>query len=374
MMSSLSDKRLDRLHTQFVDAAERFPTFHFAAVCEIVNPDWPQVAVNKDWRLGLSPDVWRNILRKPARQQFAPDDDTVWLRIDGRLWEGGYFDDGKPWDDVLEQLHHVQEARNVFERLADQAAGNFTLPLNNPDGEFPLETKPAHRWLECVCAMPFVEVEFRQSDTHRLVRNVLGDIFTASARAVEILDKEQSAPRQPAVAKAAGFVSDKREPTSKRETCGAELGVMGGTVTAQQKRFRVALSFPGERRAFVEQVAGCLAESLGRERVLYDKYYEAEFARIDLNTHLQQLYHEQSELIAVFLCAEYERKEWCGLEWRAILDLIKRRQASTVMSLRFDDTEIPGLFSTDGYVSIGDRTPEDIANLILQRLRSGGTL
>jgi hypothetical protein len=32
------------------------------------------------------------------------------------------------------------------------------------------------------------------------------------------------------------------------------------------------------------------------------------------------------------------------------------------------NTEIPGLFSTDGYVSIGHRTPDDIANLILERL------
>ncbi len=150
---------------------------------------------------------------------------------------------------------------------------------------------------------------------------------------------------------------------------GAESGGVGATITARQKRFRVALSFPGERREFVEQVATRLAASVGRERVLYDKYYEAEFARIDLDTYLQQLYHEQSELIAVFLCADYERKEWCGLEWRAIRDLIKRRQASTVMPFRFDNTEIPGLFSTDGYVSIDDRTPEDIADRILERLR-----
>ena len=143
---------------------------------------------------------------------------------------------------------------------------------------------------------------------------------------------------------------------------------MGATNAAPKKRFRVALSFPGERRAFVEQVASHLADSVGRERVLYDKYHEAEFIRIDLDTHLQKLYHEQSELIAVFLCAEYEQKEWCGLEWRAIRDLIKRRQASIVMPFRFDNTEIPGLFSTDGYVSIGDRTPHDIAKLILERL------
>ncbi len=133
------------------------------------------------------------------------------------------------------------------------------------------------------------------------------------------------------------------------------------------QRFKIALSFPSEHRGFVEQVAARLADQVGRDRVLYDKYYEAEFARPDLDTYLQRLYHDESELIAVFLCADYERKDWCGLEWRAIRDLIKKRQASTVMPLRFDDTAIPGLFSTDGYVWIGGRSPQEIADLILQR-------
>src|SRR6202035_3410864 len=136
------------------------------------------------------------------------------------------------------------------------------------------------------------------------------------------------------------------------------------------KRFRVALSFPGEYRAFVEEVASYLARDLGRDCVLYDQFYEAEFARPDLDTYLQSLYHEESDLIAVFLCAEYDHKEWCGLEWRAVRDLIKRRQASTVMPLRFDETEIASLFSIDGYVWIGDRDPEAVARLILERLSS----
>lgn len=135
------------------------------------------------------------------------------------------------------------------------------------------------------------------------------------------------------------------------------------------KRFRVALSFPGEHRDFVERVAGRLAEILGRERVLYDRYYEAELARPDLDLYLQRLYHDQSELIAVFLCAEYARKEWCGLEWGAVRDLIKQRQTAAIMPFRFDTTEIPGLFSTHGYVWIGDRTPKEMAELILERLQ-----
>jgi hypothetical protein len=139
------------------------------------------------------------------------------------------------------------------------------------------------------------------------------------------------------------------------------------------KRFRIALSFPGERRAYVAEVAGHLGDALGRERILYDAWYEAEFARPDLDTHLQGLYHDQSDLVCVFLCADYERKDWCGLEWRAVKDLIKRRQGGSVMPLRFDLTEIPGLFSTDGYIWLGDgRDPAEVAGLILQRWRLNG--
>jgi len=149
---------------------------------------------------------------------------------------------------------------------------------------------------------------------------------------------------------------------------GAVGEARGGPASA--KRFRVALSFPGEKREFVQVVADHLADKIGRERVLYDKYHEAEFARPNLDTHLQGLYHDQSELIAVFLCADYERKEWPGLEWRAIRDLIKRRESSAIMLFRFDSTEIPGLFSIDGYIDVAERSADDVAALILKRLES----
>ena len=148
-------------------------------------------------------------------------------------------------------------------------------------------------------------------------------------------------------------------------------------VAAQSKRFRVALSFPGERRDFVAEVADRLSAAIGRDRVFYDRYYEAELARPNLDTYLQGIYHDESDLIVVFLCAEYERKEWCGLEWRAVRDLLKRKQESAIMPFRFDDTHIPGLFSIDGYVEIRERTPGEVADLILGRLdineRQGGS-
>ncbi len=136
-----------------------------------------------------------------------------------------------------------------------------------------------------------------------------------------------------------------------------------------KRRFRVALSFPGERREFVSRVADCLEDHLSRDAILYDHFYEAEFARPNLDTYLQALYHDDSDLICVFLCRDYEKKEWCGLEWRAIRDIIKGRREQDIMPFRFDMTEIPGLFSIDGYVWIGNRAPEDVAETILERLR-----
>ncbi|WMJ08101.1 TIR domain-containing protein [Nitrosomonas sp. sh817] len=134
------------------------------------------------------------------------------------------------------------------------------------------------------------------------------------------------------------------------------------------KRFLVALSFPGEHRNYVHQVANALAEKLGQDKVFYDQWYTAELAQPDMDVLLQSFYHDHSELIVPFLCADYERKEWCGLEWRAIRDLIKRRQSKDIMPMRFDNTEIPGIFSIDGYVDLNGLAPQRTAELILERL------
>lgn len=131
------------------------------------------------------------------------------------------------------------------------------------------------------------------------------------------------------------------------------------------RRFAAALSFPGERREYVSQIAAILRP---RTSVFYDAFYEAELARPDLDIYLQDIYHNQADLLVVFLCEDYERKEWCGLEWRAIRDLIKKRQHQRIMFMRFDDAEVPGVFTTDGYVDLRKRTAAEAADLICQRL------
>lgn len=136
------------------------------------------------------------------------------------------------------------------------------------------------------------------------------------------------------------------------------------------RRFKVALSFPGEKRAYVSKVAEGLSKRLGQDSVFYDEYYKADLARPNLDTLLQKIYHENSDLIVVFVCKEYEEKEWCGLEWRAIRDLIKKRLDKKIMFMRFDDYEVPGIFSLDGHIELRGLSPNEAVDLICQRLEN----
>jgi hypothetical protein len=137
------------------------------------------------------------------------------------------------------------------------------------------------------------------------------------------------------------------------------------------KRFRVALSFPGEHRSRVEKIAEALALRLGREKVLYDRWYAAEFARPNLDVYLPQLYHDESDLIVIFVSERYNEKEWCGLEGRAWRDVLKHKENERLMFLRLDDADVPGICSIDGHLDIRNMADGDVAAAILHRL--GGT-
>jgi hypothetical protein len=136
------------------------------------------------------------------------------------------------------------------------------------------------------------------------------------------------------------------------------------------KDFRVALSFAGEQRSLVSAVAERLAAAFGREQVFYDRYYEAELARPDLDIYLEEIYRNRSELVVVFIGADYNRKEWPGLEWRAVRDLIKSRASDQIMLIRVGDGDPVGLFGVDGWLDARGLTSDMVADQILDRCRS----
>ena len=133
--------------------------------------------------------------------------------------------------------------------------------------------------------------------------------------------------------------------------------------------FDVALSFPGENRPYAWAVAERLSLLLGRQRVFYDEYYKAQLARPNLDTLLQDIYRNRSRLVVAFLCAAYQAKDWCGIEFKAIRDILKQRNDAKVMYVRHDAGHVAGVFSTDGYIDARTHSPIQVADMILERVR-----
>ena len=133
-------------------------------------------------------------------------------------------------------------------------------------------------------------------------------------------------------------------------------------------RFKVAVSFPGEKRRYVSKVVDSLRAALSKDSVFYDYDYQAQLARPNMDTLLQRIYRDQSELVVVFLCAAYADKEWCGLEWRVVRDIIKSKGDDRIMLVRFDDAPVDGLLSIDGYINGNVFTTKQVATHILARI------
>lgn len=139
-----------------------------------------------------------------------------------------------------------------------------------------------------------------------------------------------------------------------------------GIVTGSDLAYDVALSFAGEDRSYVEQVAVGLREA--GVRVFYDFFEEAALWGADLYVHLTDVYAKRARYTVLFASSHYARKHWTSLERRAAQERAFREQAGSILPARFDDTEIPGVLSTTGYVDLRHRTPAQLVALILQKL------
>ena len=135
------------------------------------------------------------------------------------------------------------------------------------------------------------------------------------------------------------------------------------------RRFAVALSFPGEHRKFVLNVATALAEQLGKDRVFYDDWHGAEFRGQSADLKLKSIYREQSEYVIPFFSQHY-KKTWCQIEWDAIRAmLVERQNDNAVLPVHMDKSQIDGWEITSLGIIRGRKTGREIAREILEHYR-----
>lgn len=131
--------------------------------------------------------------------------------------------------------------------------------------------------------------------------------------------------------------------------------------------FDVALSFPGEVRPFVEEVVAGLQTRLGSNSYFYDNNYVSQLARPSLDVLLQDIYRNRAKVVVVFLSEDYEQKKWCGIEFRAIREIIFENE-DKVMFVRTGEGTVSGVFKTDGYVDAKRFSSAEIVKFIQERV------
>ncbi|HEV7403557.1 MAG TPA: hypothetical protein VGO11_11545 [Chthoniobacteraceae bacterium] len=139
-------------------------------------------------------------------------------------------------------------------------------------------------------------------------------------------------------------------------------------------RFEVAFSFAGPHRDKVRAVAELVAAELGKQRVFFDEWYEAEILGSDMDVLLQRIYLEQSLMVVADHSGDYADRMWTQAEARAIralrmkIDTARDETARLrLLNILLGPGEVPGIFITEGYLDGLQKTAEQCAQVILER-------
>lgn len=112
--------------------------------------------------------------------------------------------------------------------------------------------------------------------------------------------------------------------------------------------FDVALSFAGEDRAYVEDVA--LALKAAGVTVFLDSDHLADTWGEDLIEFFDRLFRERARYAMLFISGPYRDKAWPRHERRSALARALKERGPYVLPVRLEQIEIQGLLPTVGYL------------------------
>ena len=131
-------------------------------------------------------------------------------------------------------------------------------------------------------------------------------------------------------------------------------------------KYQVALSFAGEQRAYVEEVAQHLAAR--GIAVFYDDFERVRLWGQNLAEAFHKAFEQQSDLVVMFVSQAYVEKPWPTHERRSALSRMILEQGEYIVPVRFDQTPVYGLPADVAYERADERTPAQLAAMIAEKL------
>lgn len=88
----------------------------------------------------------------------------------------------------------------------------------------------------------------------------------------------------------------------------------------------------------------------------------------DIVERLELIYRVDSQFCVIFVSSEYAMSQSRRLERRSALARAPWEEDEYILPVHFDDTELPGLLSTTGYISLDGIAPSTLAALIAEKM------
>jgi hypothetical protein len=142
-----------------------------------------------------------------------------------------------------------------------------------------------------------------------------------------------------------------------------------GTLSMNRNfQYDVAFSFAGEDRKIVRRLADQLISK--NVKVFFDERERAELWGKDLYQHLQKVYRDMARYCVILISEAYARKLWAKHELKQAQARAFEENEEYILPIRLDDTEMPAINRTIGYVDLRTTNLAEVTDLILQKLES----
>jgi len=138
---------------------------------------------------------------------------------------------------------------------------------------------------------------------------------------------------------------------------------------ASDPRFRydVAISFARPQRAMAETLARAVRDA-GFE-VFFDGFYPEHLWGKDLTVFFDQVFRKDARFCVMLVSKEYVERIWTTRERQsAMARAVAERGNEYILPVQIEAAEVPGLLPTIGYLPLGERGIEEIAELLKKKL------
>lgn len=142
---------------------------------------------------------------------------------------------------------------------------------------------------------------------------------------------------------------------------------LGNSISKSVNEYDIAISFAGEDRNIAEQIAQKLKSD--GIKVFYDSYEKATLWGKDLYVHLNDIYKNKATFCLMVISSNYKDKQWTNHERMAAQARAFSQNKEYILPLKLDDTEIPGLNETIGYVDFRKSDTTEVVSLLKRKLQ-----